>query len=105
MGETRFARDAGQPIAQFEADEDYELLPLNSADAQAQEAMALTKLRNRQEQESESIIPVIEKMDSMNVAQAIDYLDAMSQHERERHLRAEQISKNRKGILAAYGWE
>ena len=105
MGEVRFGRDIGTPEGQFVPDEEYELLPLNTADAQVSEAMALVKERNRKEQEDESIIPYIIKIDGMNVAQAVDHLDGISQFEREKFLRAEKLSKNRKGILAAYGWE
>lgn len=102
MAELIFSREAGEEIPQFITDEKAQ--PIGSADEQVAEAMRIAKDANAKLEAEESIVRYIEKMDAMTVPQAIDFLDAQSQFIREKYLRAEKLSKNRRSILASYGW-
>lgn len=109
MTETRvgFARDKGEIEPAFVPDEDYEAQSVGSADAQVVEAMAIAKERNKKLallEASTGMSERILKMDNLTVPRAIEFLDSLSQAEREKYLNAEKLSKARNGILASYGW-
>lgn len=106
MAELIFSRDAGQDVPQSSGLKSVQ--PIGSAESQVDEAMRLSKERNRKAAEHEEKFGLLErvaKMDSMNVPTAIEFLDALPQAERENYLRAEVVSKKRRGVLGAYGWE
>lgn len=99
-----FSRDEGHIEQAFIPDKGHTLYPINSADAQVEEAMALVKERNKQEQLVDPLVKYMTKMDEMNVPTAIAFLDGQSEFERERYLRAEQKGQARVTILRSYGW-
>lgn len=102
-GEGRiFARDGGSLAPQFVPGEEYKAQPLGSAEAQVAEAMAVAKEANSKE--SLTLEDRIATMQKMNPATAVDFLDKLSQYEREQYLTAEKFGKSRKTVLGRYGW-
>lgn len=103
-----FSRDIGEIEPAFIPSKKYKAHPLGSADAQATEAMRIAKERNKKlqiQEESTGMSERIMKMDNLTVPRAIEFLDSLSQAEREKYLNAEKLSKNRRTILASYGWD
>jgi hypothetical protein len=110
MGNARrsFARDIGTVEPAFVPGKDYEHYPLGSAEAQATEAMRTAKEGNKKLallEESTGMSERIMKMDNLTVPRAVEFLDSLSQTEREKYLNAEKLSRKRSTILASYGWE
>lgn len=97
-----FGRTPGHSPQQFVPGEDHTLQPIGNADSQVQEAMKIAKLAN-----SKPDPGVEERMDriaAMNVSTATDFLDGLSQYERELYLEAEKKGRARRGVLGRYGW-
>jgi hypothetical protein len=101
----KFGRSPGEVEPSFVPGPETKVFPLGSAESQISEAMRVAKELNRKEQSNDAVSPAISRMDSFpNISAAIAWLDDQSQHVRELHLRAEKLSKDRKTLLAYYGW-
>lgn len=98
----QFSRDKGELPQQFVPGKKHKLIPTNTADAQVEEAMRISKEMNAKPEVG--LAERIAKMDAMNPATAFDFLDGLSQFDKERYLMAERMGKARRQILGRYGW-
>ncbi len=97
-----FGRSSGEVQPGFIPGDGHQLQPLGNEENMIGEAMILAKSLNQRTEVG--LADRIVKMDAMNVSTALDFLDGLSDAEREKYLIAEKKSKGRRMILGRYGW-
>lgn len=78
--------------------------PLGTAEQAAEDARKSVKAFNKAQHDEDAQFMRVEKMKSLTVREAVVHVNALSQFEKEQHLKAEQDGRNRSTVLSHFGW-
>jgi hypothetical protein len=98
-----FGRDPLDPVRDFVPGEGHKSPVESSHEASVREAFEFSKAATKDLHKHESLLPFVEKMDSMHVNDAVEFVQAQSPHLQAKYLRAETVSKNRGTLLGHFG--